>query len=67
MATNRMREIEEKEKRPIQEVLTDLYEEHGTQAAVAKQLNIRQSTLSYWLLKLGLEQKTVLVQREYVQ
>jgi hypothetical protein len=59
-----MREVEQREGRPIADVLRDLYALHGTQSAVADALGIDQSTLSLWLLRLGLEQRTVLVRRE---
>lgn len=62
--TRTMHEIEEREGRPIRDVLADLYAAHGKQARVARALGINQSTLSLWLLKLGLEQRTVLVRRE---
>ena len=59
-----MMAIEKQEGRPIRQVLIDLFAEYGNQVKVAQKLNISQSTLSIWLLKLDLEQRTVLVERE---
>lgn len=61
---NKMTAIEEREQRPIREILQELFQKHGSQARVAEELGVNQSTVSYWLLKLGLEQKTVLVEKE---
>lgn len=61
---NKMTAIEEREQRPIREILQELFQKHGSQAKVAEELGVNQSTVSYWLLKLGLEQKTVLVEKE---
>ena len=58
-----MDEIEVKEGKPITAVLDERYEAHRTQSKVAKSLGISQSTLSIWLVKLGLEQKTILVRK----
>lgn len=62
--TKAMKEIEIREGRPIKDVLVELFNRYGTQRAVADALGVDQSTLSYWLLRLGLEQRTVLVDRE---
>lgn len=57
----KLRELEAATGRPAQEVLAEMFTELRTQVQVAKRLGISQSTLSVWLLKLGLEQRTVLV------
>jgi plasmid maintenance system antidote protein VapI len=44
----------------IPEILSEAFSEHKTQAAVAKALGVRQSTISYWLLKYNLTQETVI-------
>jgi len=60
----KMIDIERKNNgRPIVEVLKELYTLHGSQVEVAKALGISQGTLSVWLIKLNLEQKTILVPR----
>jgi transposase-like protein len=56
-------EIEAREKRPMRDLLPELFTELGSQRAVARRLGVNQSTLYTWLLKLGLEQKTILVPR----
>lgn len=67
MPPQKMIVLQEKEGRPIREILAELFQKHGSQAQVARELGINQSTLNYWLLKLNLEQRTVLVDREPVQ
>jgi predicted transcriptional regulator len=59
--SDKITEIEEREGKSIEQILTDLFNEHNSQREVAKQLGINQSTVSYWLVKLGLRQKTILV------
>lgn len=60
-APSKFREIEAERGRPMPAILTELFDQYGTQTAVARVLGIGQGTLNTWLLKLGLEQKTVLV------
>lgn len=62
--SKKLQELEAASGRPARDVLQELFRVHGTQVAVAAELGISQSTLSVWLLRLGLEQKTVLVERE---
>jgi transcriptional regulator with PAS, ATPase and Fis domain len=62
---NKMKLLEAQEGKPIKEILQEKYEQFGSQNKVADELGVHQSTLWTWLLKLGLEQKTVLVPREY--
>lgn len=64
MKTRTMRQIEIERGKPIADVLRELFEQHGSQVAVANALGIDQSTLSLWLIRLGLKQSVVLVRRE---
>lgn len=52
--TRRMLEIEEKYGEDISQVLTELYEKLGTQAAVADELEVDISAVSRWQWRLGL-------------
>jgi len=61
---SKWKEIEEQYGETMENILPPLFEEHGSQHAVAKTIGISQPTLYMWLLKLGLEQKTILVRRE---
>ena len=61
---DKLRELEANTGRPAKDVLAELFQEHKTQVAVARRLRISQSTLSVWLMKLQLEQRTILVPRE---
>lgn len=60
VAPNKMRQIEIKYGRPIEEVLEQLYAQHRTQTAVAQALGISQGTLNTWLLKLGYRQISII-------
>lgn len=62
--TKTMQEIEDREDKPIKDLLSELFDKHGRQTIVASTLGINQGTLSNWLLRLGLEQKTVLIERK---
>ena len=59
--TPKMQEIETERNMPIEDLLQSLYLKHRRQTDVAKELGITQSTLSYWLMKLKLEERVVLV------
>jgi hypothetical protein len=61
---SRLRELEAQEGRPAGDVVIDLYKQHGSLEKVAGHLGVTQSTLSVWLLKLGLEVRSVLVAKE---
>lgn len=61
---SKMQDIEAEKGKPIRDVLSNLYSIHGKQKFVANELGIDQSTLSIWLVKLGLREKTILVPRE---
>lgn len=64
MPVNRMKEVEEREGKPIREILIETYPLYDNQAGVAKAIGISQPTLSMWLIRLGLKEKTILVNRE---
>lgn len=61
--SSKFAEIEAAQKKPMQEVITELYQEHGNLRAVAKELGVTQGTVSFWLLKLNLEVRSVIVPR----
>lgn len=64
MAQSKMHKIESVRGRAMREILAELYQQHDSQSAIAAELGISQPTLSLWLVKLGLREKTVLVERE---
>lgn len=57
--TRKMLELEEEHGKDIADLVCDLYEELGTQRAVAKRLGLHESTLSYWCLRLGVSFENV--------
>lgn len=58
---SKMQQIETQKGKPIEDIITELYEKHGSQTAVAAELGIAQGTLSVWLVKLGLKEKLVVI------
>ena len=58
---SKMHQIEADANKPIEQIISELYEEYGSQTAVAAKLGIAQGTLSVWLVKLGLKEKLVVV------
>lgn len=64
MPINLMIEIEKREGKPMRDILMETYPLYDKQAAVANALGISQPTLSQWISRLGLQEKTILVQRE---
>ena len=51
---NKMKAIEASQGRPMADILRDLYAEYGTVSETAQHLGVAQSTVSYWMLRLGL-------------
>ena len=58
---SKVREIEQREKAPLADVLTRLYAEHGNQKDVAEALKVSPSWVSIWVARLQLEEKTIVV------
>lgn len=50
--------IELKFGKPMPVLLKSLFEQHGSQSAVAKVLGVTQASVSLWCAKLGLKQVT---------
>lgn len=63
-AQSKMKSIEAEWKRPMHEILMELYDHLGSQTEVARTLGVGQSTISTWLSLLGLQEKTILVPRK---
>lgn len=61
MKTSTMLEIEIREGKSIEEVLIEKVAQHGSMTAAAKEIGIRQGTLSLWCQSLGLRVETRLV------
>lgn len=58
---SKMHQVESEAGIPIEVIIEQLYEKHGSQTAVARELGIAQGTLSLWLVKLGLKEKLIVI------
>ena len=58
-----MRQVEKAWHRPLEDLLLEKLADH-TPSEVAEELDIRKSTLGYWLLKLGFRRESKYVRRE---
>ena len=56
--TPKMLSVEKRIRRPLERAVPELVNEHGLTGA-AKRLNISKATLSYWMLKLGIQMRHV--------
>ena len=56
--TKKMIQVERKLRRPLERALPEMLNEVGLTGA-AKRLGVSKATLSYWLLKLGIEIRRV--------
>ncbi len=56
--TKKMVQVERKLRRPLERALPEMLNEVGLTGA-AKRLGVSKATLSYWLLKLGIEIRRV--------
>lgn len=61
MSSSKLQEIEQREGKPIGEVLKVSFAQHGSQRKVAKALGVAQGTISLWLMRSRLKQQTILV------
>jgi transcriptional regulator with PAS, ATPase and Fis domain len=62
--SSKMIEIQQERGKPLKQVIKDLWEEHGSQQAVADELGVTQGTISLWMLRLGLTFKTIIVDQK---
>ena len=51
--------IEKEYDKPMKQILIDLYEELGSQAAIAERFEVSQSTISLWMRICGLRIQTI--------
>lgn len=63
MARSKIKEVEKRYKMPIRDVLMHLYNRKGSLSSVGNELGVSQPTLSTWLLREGLEIRSVLVEK----
>ncbi|MEX0762104.1 MAG: hypothetical protein WD208_09960 [Dehalococcoidia bacterium] len=56
--TTKMLDAERKIRRPLEKALPEMVNEMGLTGA-AKRLGVSKATLSYWLLKLGIQMRRV--------
>ncbi len=56
--TKKMLQVEKKLRRPLERALPEMVNEDGLTGA-AKQLGVSKASLSFWLLKLGIEIRRV--------
>jgi len=61
---NKMTEVQRIHNKPLRELLIELYAKYGTAVQVSSVLNVSVNTLYIWIMRCGLEQRTVLVDRE---
>lgn len=63
MALSKFERIEQERGMKMSDILRELYQRLGSQAEIARELGVTQSTISYWLLKLNLEEHKTLRER----
>lgn len=63
---SKLKQIENARGRPMPEILRELYARHGSQVEIARELGVSQSTVSLWLMRFGLREKKILVERRTV-
>lgn len=63
MAKSKIPDVIERHGKSLSEILKEKFQEHGNIVSVAADLGVSQGTVSHWLIRCGLEIKSVLVQR----
>jgi DNA invertase Pin-like site-specific DNA recombinase len=61
MMPSKMRVIERQKGIPLKDILVESFARNGSQSAVARELGVTQTTISWWLNRLHLRQKVILV------
>lgn len=56
--TTKMLQVEKRIRRPLERAVPELVNEYGLTGA-ARRLNVSKATLSYWMLKLGIQMRHV--------
>lgn len=65
--TLKMQLIEQERGKKIDEILIELFQQHGNVYLVANELGVSQSTISTWLMRLGMEIRSIVVRKSEVQ
>jgi hypothetical protein len=63
---SKVKELAARENKTVREILIGLYEAYGQQTLVAESIGVDQSTISLWVAREGLQEKTILVPRNQV-
>ena len=56
--TEKMLQVERRIRRPLERALPEMVNEHGLTGA-AKRIGVSKATMSYWMLKLGIQMRHV--------
>lgn len=59
--SSKMRDIQQERGKSLKQLIIELWDQHGSQRAIAEELGVSQGTISLWMLRLGLSFKTVIV------
>lgn len=62
--TSKFKKVEIAKGKPMRAILKEAFERSKSQQAVASELGVTQGTISLWLMRCGLETKTIVVDRE---
>lgn len=65
--TLKMQLIEKERGKKIDEILIELFQQYGNVYLVASELGVSQSTVSTWLMRLGMEIRSIVVRKGEVQ
>lgn len=61
---NKLQEIEENRGIPMRKLIPQLFDQLGSQKAIAEELGVTQGTISVWMTRLGLHIKTVIIEAD---
>lgn len=62
--SSKITEIEAARGKPLREILVELYQQYGNLYIVAKELGVTQGTVSLWLIRCGLEVRSVVAPKD---
>jgi hypothetical protein len=65
--TSKFKRVETAKGKPMRAILKEAFERLKSQQAVAAELGVAQGTISLWLMRCGLEIRTIIVEREPVK
>lgn len=64
MTSSKVQALEQARGKPLKAILIEVFMREGSTTAAARELGVSQGTISLWLLRCGLEIKSIVIDKE---